>query len=67
MKGDTSDKALEAVRQLLNEAHCEDEEMTELVAGVRLMRAFTKIKSPDDRRMVVELAERLCTSLISCH
>jgi len=65
MKSDTSDETLEAVRLLLSEARCEDAEMTEIVASVRLMRAFTQIKSPDDRRMVVELAERLSRRSLS--
>jgi hypothetical protein len=33
-----------------------------VVEGLRLVIAFTKIAAPSDRRMLIELAERIATS-----
>ena len=43
----------------LLQGHLDTAGLASAAEGLRLIRAFERIKSDDDRRMVMELAERL--------
>jgi hypothetical protein len=53
---DEADPPSEKLLQLLRDYQID----LNAIEGWRLVMAFNKIKSPSDRRMLIELAERLC-------
>ena len=55
MTTDNADPPSEKLLQLLRDHQID----LSVVEGWRLVMAFNKIKSPSDRRMLLELAERL--------
>lgn len=59
MDGNNSDPVSDPRQGLLGELQDGNGRPIEHIEGLRLMRAFTKILRSEDRRMVIELAERL--------
>jgi len=56
---DESDDQKDNPRMLLLQGQLDRKGFAHAAEGLRLIRAFERIKSDDDRRMVMELAERL--------
>jgi hypothetical protein len=59
MNCDPSKHLLHSLRQLLSEMRGDNNESIDFEDGLRLIRAFARIASADDRRIVINLAERL--------
>ena len=55
MSKDDSDHTVDKLLQLLKESQID----LSVVEGLRLVIAFTKVLDPSDRRVLIELAERL--------
>ena len=55
MSNDYSDPSIDTLLQLLRENEID----LSVVEGLRLVMAFKKIMDPSDRRVLIELAERL--------
>ncbi len=58
MSTDNCEPPEDRLLRLLSENHIE----LNVIEGLRLVVAFNKIKDVSDRRLVIELAERLATS-----
>lgn len=55
MSTDDCEPPGEKLLRLLHDHHCD----LNVVEGLRLIVAFNKIREPSDRRVLIELAERL--------
>lgn len=56
---DESDDQKDNPRMRLLQGHLDTAGLASAAEGLRLIRAFERIRSDDDRRMLTELAERL--------
>jgi hypothetical protein len=59
VSSDESDSSRDNVRMLLLQGRLDEIGFAQAAEGLRLIRAFGKIASEDDRRIIIELTERL--------